>query len=207
MSSTQGLSTPPPVVLCLGHSFTVRLSHWCQQQGKHNLGLDPKCQSVHFHGKGGKLVSQLHLDIPAVVSLHPQLVCIDIATNDLDSQAVQPHVLARQVFHFAQLLVSQHNVSAVVIMEVLFRTQTGKFGTTSQNKFTLAANKYNNVIKSLVSSHPAQARQVHFWHHKGLVKQWEQYIKDGVHLNSTGMAKYFTSYRRCIIRHSNKLVR
>jgi lysophospholipase L1-like esterase len=191
--------------MCLGHSFIHRLATFCDKEGKPNLGLDPDLQLIQFHGLGGKYVSDLQSDLPVVDGGHPQLVCIDIASNDLDASGAQPHLLAMEVFRFAQQLVAHHKVKSVVIMEVLFRTEVGRFATSSQSRFMAAAHRYNNVIKSLVNKQARHNQSVYFWHHKGLVHDWQQYICDGVHLNKAGMHKYFTSFRRCIIRHAHKL--
>ena len=112
-------NSQPQTVVCVGHSYITRLSRYCQHSdSKSNLGLHPARQTIRFRGKGGKYVAHLPFDMPYIIRTRPQLVCIDIASNDLDVPTAQPCQVATKVFEFAQQLISQ-GVQSVVIMEVV----------------------------------------------------------------------------------------
>ena len=193
-------------VVCLGHSFIRRLQAHCAHATNVNMSLDTSKRVVSFVTKGGMLVHHLHSYQDQVMLHNPHLVCIDIGTNDLESTSVPPQVLARQVYHFAQSLISS-GVKSVVIMEVFFRTREGKYGTPSESRFKQRAHQYNNAIKALVGTQTHLSRSVHFWHYKGFVTNWRSYIQDSVHLTQTGMNKYFKSVRNCILLHTNKMLK
>lgn len=193
-------------VVCVGHSFTKRLANYCES-GRENLGLDIRRHHISFIGQGGKLYIHLYGDIPALVRLNPDIVCIDIGSNDIDNDMSCAQQLASNVFHFASYLIEAFRIKTVVIMEVLCRLEEGRYGTHNKAQFQHAARMYNYAIKRLVNSQSSK-RQIYFWHHRGLVHNWERYIdnSDGVHLNQAGMHKYYRSFRSCIIHHSSKLL-
>ena len=90
----------------------------------------------------------------------------------------------------------------VVICEVLFRSANGKYPLNNP-QFVQQAHIYNNMVKILIGKLPEHERLgIRFWHHRGLVENWESYLEDGVHLNSVGMEKYHKSLRRAILKFS-----
>ena len=133
-------------VLLLGHSFLVRLENYCRKEGKANMDLSNDIHRITFRCRGGKYISHLENDLQFIDRIKPYLLCLDIATNDIEQlsikdKTVDPDVLARQVFDFAQRLVSCHGVKVVVIMEVLNRTKKDRknYGTKSVSQFRTAA--------------------------------------------------------------------
>ena len=76
-----------PSVLVLDHSFIRRLrddlrSHF-DSRADVLFGLSNDA-IVHLHGVGGLNVARLRNDLGIVSSLSPQVVILEIATNDLD---------------------------------------------------------------------------------------------------------------------------
>ena len=75
-----------PSGLVLGHSFIQRLrddlrSHF-DSRADDTFGLSDDA-IAHLHGVGGLTVARLRRDLGIVSSLSPQLVILEIGTNDL----------------------------------------------------------------------------------------------------------------------------
>ena len=124
------------------------------------------------------------------------LVLLDFGTNDL-AAGCSAELLADRVIAVAETLLGTYGVKRVVVMEVFPRTH-GRYR--YPPTFNLEARRYNILIRDRLSSSP----QIHFHHHQGLVANWQQYLVDGVHLTERGLAKYSTSVRRAILRHSSR---
>ena len=116
------------------------------------MQLSKETHKIAFNGKGGKYIKDLTSDLPCIVGFKPQLVIIDIGSNDIDRQVSDPDVLARQVYDFFNTLVSLYGVKSVLIFEVLNRTCRGKYGSKCERTFRTIANKYNNELKDIVLS-------------------------------------------------------
>ena len=76
-----------PKVLILGHSFVKRLyqdiSRGFDDRADLNFGLEGSL-SVHFYGVGGRTVDKLRaFDLGIINSLSPEIVILEIGTNDL----------------------------------------------------------------------------------------------------------------------------
>ena len=194
----------PISVLMWGHSFIRRLEIYCQGAPlRHNMGLAPETHLVFSKSRGGCTTIQARLDFKIIDQVQADMMVIDIGTNDLDSRRLPPNVLAEQVFQAAKVVSYMYpSVQKIIILEVLFRTSSGTYPRRNPN-FTGDAHQYNNKIKLLINDQPDRASsKIVFWHHKGLVQNWPQYIQDGVHLNPAGMAKYYKSVRRAILHFS-----
>jgi len=134
--------------------------------------------------------------------LQPDVVILDVGTNDLDNGLFPPNVLADILFRFAESLQQHFKVRHIVILEVFFRTELGQFAPRSPG-FNASVRQFNNKCKFLSTSKPLSERFCHFWHHSGMVANWQQYIVDGVHLTQIGLSKYYRSVRSAIIRYSS----
>ena len=166
----------PLDVLLLGHSFITRLDRYSRRENLRNLQLEHNSHRITFCGRGGKYIDQLDNDIHYVRRYRPDIVVIDIGTNDIEQlvikeRSAEPDVLARQTFDFAKHIIRTLDVKIIVLMEVLERTGDGRHATRSVSGFRTAANRFNNELRDLVrgqSNH--QEKRVYFWHHRGLVR-------------------------------------
>ena len=197
---------PSPVrVLIVGHSFVRRIDQFLSQKYigfNHNFTLDRSLQHVKLVGKGGASVDDILPMFLANIDFSPQIVVIDIATNDLHSNTLPPHKLAQQVFNITKRLISRHGVQRVIVLEALPRTQFGLYG--APPSFNTKVAQYNTMIKNLVVQ-TGNAGLVCFWFHKGLPSQIHKFILDGCHFNQDGLLKYYRSIRRIIINTSSKV--
>lgn len=192
----------PCKIFFLGHSFVRRLEDFMVENGKRNFLLPLEGYDIKFKARGGMKACHLNLRMNLkLVSRHkPDIVFIDVGTNDLDSCLQHPKPLANQVLSSCTYLVKSHSVKHVVILHVLPRTYKGKYPCNNP-LFNHQANEYNQAIMAgIKTSTPHGQRRIHFWCHKGLSHNPTQYIEDGVHLNNQGMIKYYKSLRRAIIK-------
>lgn len=195
-------NSAPIKVMIWGHSFVRRLQQFIQlDPGRSNLSLTTDKHLVFIRYRGGGRTIHAKWDYHFIRELQAEIVLIDIGTNDIDSQHVSPDVVAQQVFNIAKTLIYFYNVKRVILMEVLFRSESGDFRPLHNKNFVSDAHQYNNKIKILINSQPQRdSAPIVYLHHRGLVQDWCNYLIDGVHLNPQGMLKYFNSIRRAILR-------
>ena len=95
----------PPIVLILGHSFARRLKSDLQFQSDSRISPSFKLDRIargYMHGIGDRTVSQLRkYDIGVIVCLSPDIVILEIGTNDLSF--LPPEVVGSKI----EKLVSQ----------------------------------------------------------------------------------------------------
>ena len=193
----------PAKVAIIGHSFVRRLQSYVNQDdSKRNLGLTYTSHQVAMRGGGGRRISHLQQEFAFIGHMQPEVVLIDIGTNDLDSLRKPVQVLARELFQVAATLRDRYNVKLVVICEVFYRTPVGRYASSNPN-FNELVHEFNQTCKTYAASASHVFRNIHFWHHSGLVHNWQQYIVDGVHFNELGLFKYFRSLRSAVIRFSS----
>ena len=99
------MASSPPSVLVLGHSFIQRLqddlrSHF-DLRADDTFGLSDGA-IAHLHGVGGLTVARLRRDLGIVSSLSPQLVILEIGTNDL--ARLRPGVAGSEIEELVLLL-------------------------------------------------------------------------------------------------------
>ena len=93
-----------PSVLLLRHSFIRRLrddlrSHF-DSRADDTFGLSDDA-IVHLHGVGGLTVAKLRRNLGIVSSLSPQVIILEIGTNDLASPP--PEVTDSEIEEFVSL--------------------------------------------------------------------------------------------------------
>ena len=185
----------------IGHSFVRRADQHLQSIQMNNLGLPLFSHKVEFLGLGGAHILDL---IPLFQSSSnlPDVVIIDIGTNDLTNYRAPPHTLALQVFNVARRLITHHNVAHVVILQVLPRTTWGRHG--QPQSFCSRVSRFNAMLESLVYQYKARF-PVSCWMHKGMRSNINNFISDGVHLNPLGLTKYIKSIKRAILAISRSI--
>ena len=186
----------PVRVLVLGHSFVRRLREHLDRLATPPFGLRPAGHLVRLVGLGGLQFPRLLRQLRAVCEPGYDLVLLDFGTNDL-AAGCSAELLADRVMAVAETMLDSYGVKRVVVFEVFPRAD-GRYRCPPE--FNAEARRFNILIRERLAS----SNQIHFHHHKGMVTNWQQYLVDGVHLNSLGMSKYSTSVRRAILRHSSR---
>ncbi len=110
---------PQHTALILGHSFVSRLTKFAVDNHLLGLNLAQQQCEIFFHGIPGLRLEGLKQEVDMVKSLKPDIVFIDIGTNDLCVR--DPDTVATEVFSFAQHLTHQFGVKRVLVSQVLYR--------------------------------------------------------------------------------------
>ena len=115
------MASSVPSVLVLGHSFIRRLlgdlrSHF-DSRAYDTFGLSHDA-IVHLHGVGGLTVARLSRDFGIVSSLSPQIVILELGTNDLTR--LRPEVAGSEIEELVRLLLDTSSARVIGVYEVWF---------------------------------------------------------------------------------------
>ena len=180
-----------PCALVLGHSFVSRFKVFLKREEfSKNLNLDDTCR-VFFSGIGGRTVEKImRFDLEKLYVLQPQIVILEIGSNDLCDVAVDPEAIGSQIMTLINRLRYEFGVERVVVCQILYR----------QNQ---PYPQYNSSVTALNSWLKVKLSNVQYatlWRHRGLVRpSLDIYGRDGIHLNRRGEALLFRSYRGAIL--------
>ena len=142
---------------------------------------------VHLHGVGGLTVAKLRRDLEIVSSLVPQVVILEIGTNDLDP--LRPEVVGSQIEELVRLLHNTFSVRIIAVCEVLPRVKAPFFNG--------APSILNHYLSGVLKPIP----NVFCWRHRGFHNPLvHPYLPDGIHVNSFGQYCLYRSYRDAIIK-------
>lgn len=133
-----------PKVLILGHSFVKRLksalSNAFDSRAKSNFDL-LKSAEIYLHGIGGRTVEKLHThDVHFVRKLKPDIVILEIGTNDLSSLA--PEVVGSAIEELIVLLKTIPSVSIMCLCRVIPRA---RFTPHPQRFYELACKSFETI--------------------------------------------------------------
>lgn len=190
------MAVSPPTVLVLGHSFVRRLRDDLKSNfdpradGTFKLSNDTR---VHMHGVGGRTVRKLRqYDLGVVTSVAPDVVILDIGTNDLSAN--RPEVVGSEIEDLVCLLLDSYLVRVVAVCEVIPRAQAPVF-----NEAATVLNQYlRGVLEPFANAF--------LWEHRGFSNpSVDPYLPDGVHLNSSGQYCLYRSYRGAMLKALPKL--
>ena len=134
----------------------------------------------------------LQYDLHIVELFKPQIVVLELGTNDLSHLA--PTTVCSSLDDLTGVLHLHYAVQRVVLCQTLFRDKNQDF-----NENVTLLNKYSSVV---ISSVP----YTYFWKHRSL---WNfsktLYLKDSVHLNAFGQVKLYRSTRGAVLHSLNLL--
>ena len=104
-----------PKVLILGHSFLKRLfrdiSRGSDDRAVLDFGLKGS-PSVHLYGVGGRTINKVHaFDLGIINSLTPEIVILEVGTNDLTNSPLE--VIGLALDDLVQWLLSSSLVHVV----------------------------------------------------------------------------------------------
>ena len=163
------MASSVPSVLVLGHSFIRRLrddlrSHF-DSRADDTFGLSDDA-IVHLHGVGGLTVARLRRDLGMVSSLSPQVVILEIGTNDLTR--LRPEVAGSEIEELVRLLLDTFSVRVIGVCEVLPRVRAPFFNG--------AASILNQYLCGVLEPIP----NVFCWRHRGFDNpSVHPYLPDG----------------------------
>ena len=110
-------------MLLLGHSFGHRLDAFMKATDRVNFEFDECRTTCRLFGIGGLRIEGLFSPrmMDKVATFRPGLLVIEIGTNYIDASCVTVDVLAKPVFRFAKLCLSDYVVCKVIFCPVLPR--------------------------------------------------------------------------------------
>ena len=186
----------PAVVLILGDSFIRRLQvHEHRLFGHyHNMGLLYDVANVEWMGIGGLTLPRLRrFYMDAVAEKNPDVIVLQIGTNDLCDRNNPAWLVAADLRHMVQLL-QQNGVSHVIVCQTINRLSQG----VPADIQDFPTRVYN--LNTTTSSYMAGLSFATYWHHRGLWSNDRPTItRDGIHLNGYGNQLFYRSIRGAIL--------
>ena len=184
--------SPKPCVLIMGHSFVRRfelfLSKGIDAMVRWDLNLSRSAQ-ITFLGVGSHTVDKLS---KCERRLQPQIVILEIGSNDLSPPDAMPKVVGSKIETLVQHLHAECRVETIVICQTINRA-AGLRDPPSFNDRVALLNQYLSVVLETL---PFAV----FWRHKGLRQPTVRILcRDGVHLNAKGQYALYRSYRGAIL--------
>ena len=180
----------------MGHAFVRRfelfLSKGVDARVRRDLNLSRSAQ-ITFLGVGGRTVDKLSkFDLHLVRRLQPQIVILEIGSNDLSPPDARPEVVGSKIETLVQRLHAACRVETIVVCQTINRA-AGLRDPPSFNDRVALLNQYLSVVLETL---PFAV----FWRHKGLRQPTVRILcRDGVHLNSKGQYALYRSYRSAIL--------
>ena len=187
-------------ILLVGHSFIRRLANYALSTDSLNMGLSKGDCKITFVGRGGMTVPRLRgKAVQFLTSCRPDVIFLEIGTNDLST--ADPLRLAADVFELAQWLVSR-GVRRVVISQIFFRVIAN-----GRRDVRVAADFNERVVayNARMREHTLASADIEFWRHRGMWRNWENILIDGVHFTGEGNRRYFNSVRGALVGAVNRL--
>lgn len=199
------METPPsPRIMVLGHSFVWRIAKFlaetplpCVSVNFH-LTMEP---TVQFHGIGGRTVTKLRqFDLSAVTAFNPNVLILEIGSNDLCNAKTNVADLTVNIFQLVQLFHFRFSVDHIIVSQILPRRHPPRlFPSYNARVF-----KLNRSLSHLCRSVPFAT----FWFHRSIFKSKQSvFLLDGVHLNSKGNHLLYHSYQKALLRYFGQIFR
>ena len=115
-------SMAEPRVLVLGDSFIRRLRLFLSRDS-HHFSVDLKLSHrafIKWHGVGGRTVSKtLHLDLNVIESFQPEIIIMQLGSNDLTDS--DPLHVGSAIEDFVRLLHDTYGVKVVCVCQTIMR--------------------------------------------------------------------------------------
>ena len=193
----------PVNVMLYGHSFVSRLYQFLTTRGA-TFDL-PSNYHIHLAGFPGLTLDKAKLNTQPIVQFNPDILILELGTNDLSHPDSIPPQLAQDILSFAVSLFDICDVQLIIINQIYFRqTEVARF---TRSDFNQCASEYHDTLATLASHNPKVL--CHF--HKNLQTNWHQFLNpDGVHLSpsyplKSAMFRYLLSIRDAIIKGAKLL--
>ena len=132
-------------------------------------------------------VSQFDLD--EVIRFRPDIVFLQIRTNDLAQRGMSPLTVGSAIEDFVRLLRDEYGVHLICVGETIKRHLAGNFNDHVQ----LLTQYLKTVLEPLPFAFD--------WTHRGFWRASSSYLSyNGVHLNREGLHKLFKSIRGAVMQ-------
>ena len=195
------------IVSVIGHSFIRRLGEFVTEHREYgNLRLDNSAFLVYIRGKGGLTVPGLANSSELLCfRVQPDIVYVEIGSNDLTDPFIIVHRLAERIISFAKYLLLGIDIQPVIIGQVLWRKPAA-----SDTNYNNRVVELNKILHRLCRE---SQDSLIFWHHRGFWSPNMEFLsRDGVHVKCSRqdyryMKKYLQSIRSAVLHASNHLAK
>lgn len=184
-------------VSCLsyGHSWVRRLTRHVLHEVPGGMQLNNV--ELFWHGVSGMCMYRMWQDSYIIANLQPDIVILDIGTNDLAHPFCDPVMLAQDILRFARSLIDNNGVRQVMILPIFNRWEEHALYP-ARPDFNQQARIYNIELSQLIQS-GIYGPHICAWHHRWSMQYWWTWLEDGVHLTGVGMTHYRRSVRGAIV--------
>ena len=184
-----------PKVLILGHSFVKRLKNDLDNnfdvRATSTFGLVGTAE-VHLYGIGGRTVEKIKsYDLPVVRQLMPEIIILEVGTNDLTS--VAPEIVGSSIEDLVVTLKCISSVAVVCVCHVIPRGESTLRSLFFRDRARVLQQYLDVVVDPLECVFP--------WRHKAFTRPDQDfYLRDRVHLNARGQYLLYRSYCGAILK-------
>ena len=180
-----------PRVLIMGHSFIRRLCDFIKNNAPEyelNFKINEPV-SVGWRGIGGRTIAKMkRYDLAAVSQFRPDIVYLEIGTNDLTQRNASAVTIGSAIEDFVRLLYEEYGVRFVYVGQTINRDVRGNFN----NNVAILARYLKVVLEPLPYAQ--------YWTHRGFWQPRRSTLSyDGVHLNREGQHKLYKSIRGAVL--------
>ena len=138
-----------------GHSFIRRLRDYVtttHPDHSHNLGITNYPCSITFQGTGGLTVSKARRQLCAIQSTHPDIVVLDLGSNDLCDPFMMVVDLVDSLFQLGQELL-ESGTRLVYFLPIIPRSRA------PDTTYNTRVRDFNSIMKLACANH----NHFHFW--------------------------------------------
>ncbi|XP_078363441.1 uncharacterized protein LOC144647517 [Oculina patagonica] len=182
-------------VLILGHSFVRRFKLFVSEgiDERTYPDLDLSAVDLHFLGIGGRTVPKTRsFDLEDVRALQPEIVILEIGSNDLCEVGLRPETVGSNIESFVCTLHEVCKVAYVMVCQVIHRASPPSHSP----QYNADVDILNQYLQVVLEPLPF----AEFWSHKGLkAPNIPIFRRDGVHLNDQANYALYRSYRGAIL--------
>ena len=155
--------------------------------------------NVHLRGSGGLTFRRAQQQLPAILALHPQIIIMDIGSNDLCNLALTLPTLFTQFLDVVHHLL-RAGVQRVYVLPVLPRVRQ------PFHSYNCRIITFNYMLRD----HCDQDELLTLWRHRPtftccINPNPALFLRDGVHLSPLGMLRYYRTIRAAIAHAARNL--
>ena len=145
---------------------------------------------------GGRIIAKIRqFDLGEVIRFRPDIVFLQIGTNDLAQRGMSPLTVGSAIEDFIPLFHDEYGVRLICVAQTIRRHLAGNFNANVR----LLCQYLNTVLEPF--------RLPIYWTHRGFWRASTSYLSyDGVHLNREGQQKLFKSIREAVMQCLNRLM-
>ena len=194
-------------ILIVGHSFVRRYRDYLNKkngsQNNHNHCLGLPCENIYITGKGGLKADKdgLNLIITKTKQVNPDLVVIELGTNDLAIEAKDEIDQVNTSLHYLFYICEQLfvlGVQKIVLCEIVARRRLR--GYTTQAEFDRKRQHHNSLLQNFSKLNP----NIIIWkHERSKLRNLKdtEITSDQIHITTDhGFQLYNFSIRAAIIK-------